>query len=69
MIVDTLLYERRVPEYRIITWMDKTLLGSDSVNTLKRTQHRSTSVYCSLLGKMQRNNEFAEVSAATVAMQ
>jgi hypothetical protein len=39
----------------------KALLGNESVNTLKSTQQ--------LLGNKQRTNEFAGVSAATVAMQ
>jgi hypothetical protein len=45
--------------------MAKALLGNDSVNTLNALNKRSMSVHCLL----ERNNEFAAVSATTVAMQ
>jgi hypothetical protein len=49
--------------------MAKALLGNDLVSTLNARNNRSMSVYCSLLGNKQRTNEFAAVSAETVAMQ
>jgi hypothetical protein len=50
-------------------WMDKALLGSNSVNALECIQQYKYSVYCSMLGNKQCDNEFTVVSAATIAMQ